>query len=190
MFKIILRVLKYINIIFAVFILFGIISFLSSYFLDTKNKEELERVEKTIERNNLELSTLKELIEARAKINQKIIDEALVKDEDIAFKIKEVLGEILDKEIGLFKIVNLNHSVDENYINLYRTSIDILYSKNKLFTFYDIQGEVLKEINKKINMINSNEFELKIESFNYDDITSVLNITILTKKSVSAENNN
>ena len=32
-----------------------------------------------------------------------------------------------------------------------------MYSKNKLFTFYDIQGEVLKEINKKINKSKQKE---------------------------------
>lgn len=189
MFKIILRLFKYINIVFAGIVLFSILSFLYSYLLDSKNKEELKKVVTTFERNNLEISTLKEIIESRAKINQKIIDESLVKDEIIAFKIKEILGEILDKDIGLFKIVNLKHSVDDNYINLYRTSIDVLYTKNKLFTFYDLQGEVLKEINKKIKMINSSELELKIESFNYDDTTSNLNITILTKKTVITENN-
>lgn len=186
MFKIILRVLKYVNILFAIFISYQIVSFSSSYLFDTKNKEELETVENTIKRNNSEIGILKELIETRTKVNQQIIEESLAKDEDVALKIKDILGEILDKEIGLFKITNLNHKVDDNYINLYRTKIDILFNQNKLFTFYDLQGDILKEIDKKIRKNNSfdTEFQLKIEGFTFDDVSSILSLTILTKKNV------
>ena len=41
MFKIILRILKYVNILFAIFITYHAVLFFSSYFFDTKNKEEL-----------------------------------------------------------------------------------------------------------------------------------------------------
>ena len=144
MFKIVLRILKYINIVFAIFILYGMVEFLSSYFFDDKNKKELEVIENTIKRNDTEIGILKELIETRTRVNQQIIEESFAKDEEIALKIKDVLGEILDKEIGLFRITNLNHKVDDNYINLYRTKIDILFIQNKLFNFYDLQGEIMK----------------------------------------------
>lgn len=188
MFSLFLRMLKYINIAIVLIVIFNFFDFSIAYF-DSKYEDELSKLKATEQRNNLEITTLKELIEARAKINQKIIDESFVKDEVIALKIKEVLKEILDKEIGLFKIVNLNHSVDENYINVYKTNIDISYTKNKLFTFYDLQGEILKEIDKKIKLNNSDEFELKIGNFKYDDIKSVFSITILTKKTVTEESN-
>ena len=186
MFKIVLRILKYINIVFAIFILYGMVEFLSSYFFDDKNKKELEVIENTIKRNDTEIGILKELIETRTRVNQQIIEESFAKDEEIALKIKDVLGEILDKEIGLFRITNLNHKVDDNYINLYRTKIDILFIQNKLFTFYDLQGEIMKEIDKKINKHHSldSSFELKIESFSFDESSSILSLTILTKKNV------
>jgi len=186
MFKNILRILKYVNIAFAIFIFYGIFNFTSSYFFDTKNKQILKEVEDNIKRNNSEIEILKELIEARTRVNQQIIDESFARDEDIAFKIKNILGEILDKEIGLFRIVNLSHKVDDNYINLYRTKIDILFTQNKLFTFYDLQGEILKEINKKIGKSNSSdtEFQLKIEGFTFDENSSTLSLILLTKKNV------
>lgn len=186
MFKIVLRILKYINIVFAIFILYGMVEFLSSYFFDDKNKKELEVIENTIKRNDTEIGILKELIETRTRVNQQIIEESFAKDEEIALKIKDVLGEILDKEIGLFRITNLNHKVDDNYINLYRTKIDILFIQNKLFTFYDLQGEIMKEIDKKIKKNHSldSSFELKIESFSFDESSSILSLTILTKKNV------
>lgn len=186
MFKNILRILKYVNIAFAIFIFYGIFSFSSSYFFDTENQQILKEVEDNIKRNNSEIEILKELIETRTKVNQQIIDESFARDEDIAFKIKNILGEILDKEIGLFRIVNLSHKVDDNYINLYRTKIDILFTQNKLFAFYDLQGDILKEINKKIEKSNSSdtEFQLKIEGFTFDENLSTLSLTLLTKKNV------
>lgn len=189
MFKIILRILKYVNILFAIYILYGILNFCASFFLDTENEKQLEEVRNTIKRNDSEIGILKELIETRTKVNQKIIEESFAKDEEIALKIKEILGEILDKDIGLFKISNLNHNVDNNYINLYRTKIDILFTQNKLFTFYDLQGDILKEINKKMERNNSTDttFQLKIESFNFDDTSSTLSLTLLTKKNVSTK---
>ena len=190
MFQMVLKLLKFINIGFLLIVLFNILSFGFSYVFDTKYKDEINKIQSTHDRNELEISTLKELIETRDRLNKNVIEEAIVKDEVIALKINELLEEILDKEIGLFKITNLSHAIDNKYINLYRTKIDIFYNKNKLFTFYDLQSEILKEINKKINLINSDDFELKIGSYYYDDTTSVFSINILTKKTILSEVSN
>jgi hypothetical protein len=182
MFKIILRLLKYINIIVAVFILFSIFKFCTDYFFNSEKEKQLEEVRNTIKRNDSEIEILKELIETRTKVNQQIIEESFAKDEEIALKIKEILIEILDKEIGLFKITNINHKVDDSYINLYRTTIEILFTQNKLFTFYDLQSDILKENNS----IDTN-FHLKIESFAFNDSNSTLSLTLLTKKNVNTK---
>lgn len=184
--KSIVSLLKYINIAFLLFIIFGILSFFVSYIFDTKNQAQIESMNNQIKQNNSLIVELQELIKQKEKENEKAMQEAYISNDDIALLIKNVISEITDKEIGLFEVVALNHSSDKSYINLYKTDLSIQYHKNPLFEFYDIYNDIQNELKTRINLIHSKnqDIEIKIANLQFNENDSILYMSFFTRKNV------
>lgn len=178
----ILKALKYFNIIFIIFFCLTIFIFIKSYF-NSSNEYELNKLVIEIEDINVNIENLKLQIEEKNRLNQKLLQESLLKDEDIQILIKNLLKDITDEEIGLFKIVSINNNADNNYVNLYEITTKLQFYKNKIFTFENLENDILNEINKKIS--TNSEVEINIKDFLYDEKSDLLTISFLFRKKLN-----
>ncbi|MCT7910700.1 hypothetical protein N5912_02555 [Arcobacter lacus] len=178
----ILKALKYFNIIFIIFFCFTIFTFIKSYF-NSNNENELNRLKIEIKNTNADIENLMLQIEEKNRLNQRLLQESLLKDKDIQALIENIFRDITDEEIGLFKIANINSKADNGYVNLYEITTKLQFYKNKIITFENLQNDILNEINKKI--ITNSEIEIKIKDFLYDEKSDLLTISFLFRKKLN-----
>lgn len=180
--------LKYANIVLMLFIFSKIISLSSIYFTDDKEEQEISRMEAKKTSINNKIVSLKKTIEERNKINENIMNQSYVDNKEITEIVKEILGEIIDEELGMFKILGFQEKRDSKYINLYSIDLAVAYTPNSLFLFESLENSLLKEIKKNIKNINSrksNALEIAMTNYEYRAKNSNLDFKFNLRKKIN-----
>ncbi|KAB7891329.1 hypothetical protein [Poseidonibacter ostreae] len=183
-----LKSLKYVNIAFAVFILYNTIAFAEYYFFDESRDNEIKKLEIKKEKNSKEINIIKKAIEHRTAINKDIINQSYIKNEDFASILASVVGEITDKELGLFSVQSISQVKSDDFINLYIASVEINYIENVLFTFESLKPSLEKEFNRNIakyNKENKENMEVMMIDFVFNNETSNLTLNLNIRKNVT-----